>query len=82
MRLDYKPEHPSPLLLLAFHESPLSNLIESGWAGSSEYLFGGSLCCAMRKRELELRCEELLEVCAADFISTGDLDDLEDLEYV
>ena len=36
----------------------------------------------MRKRELELRCEELLEVCAADFISTGDLDDLEDLEYV
>jgi hypothetical protein len=36
----------------------------------------------MRERELELGCKELLKVCAADFISASDLDNLKDLRRV
>lgn len=45
----------------------------------SEDLLAGSLGDAVRKRELEVLGEELLDVWAADVLGLLDLDNLEDL---
>ena len=60
----------------------MQRLVESRWPGSGEDLLGGLLGDTVGERELEVLCEELLDVWAADVIGLLNLDDLEDLYTV
>jgi len=54
-------------------------LEEGGGAVSGEDLLAGGLGDTVRKGELEVLGEELLDVGAADILGLLDLDDLDDL---
>lgn len=55
-------------------------LVESRWPCRGEDLGLVGFRYTVRKRELEVLGEELLDVWSADLIGVGDFDDLEDLE--
>jgi hypothetical protein len=72
----------SQLLSTSFHfttstKKTRSTLCESAGSGGGEQLL--ALDGAMRQREFEVLCDELLDVWAAKSVEVSDLDDLEDL---